>query len=127
MKRRVTKQRETVYDCLYKLGHASADQVHQTINQEHPGFSLATVYRNLNVLADEGRIKRVHQGAYANYYDATTENHYHFICNRCQKIEDIDLSYMEDMNKKIKEKHQIEVLEHQIVFHGICKECQKSE
>lgn len=127
MKRRSTKQRDTVYEYLYKLGHASADQVYQAINLDQPGFSLATVYRNLNVLADEGRINRIQQGAQSNYFDVTIDSHYHFICTECHKIEDIHLDYMEHLNDDIKSKHNVDITNHQIVFHGVCSECQENE
>ena len=38
-------------------GHVSADEVYDAIAADHPNISRATVYRNLNRLAEMGKIQ----------------------------------------------------------------------
>ena len=59
MKRRSTKQREIVYDALMQLYHPTAEEVYEYLRGAYPTIGRATVFRNLAVLAEEGRIVKL--------------------------------------------------------------------
>ena len=59
MKRRSTKQREIVYEALMRLYHPTAEEVYEYLRGEFPTIGRATVFRNLAVLAEEGRIVKL--------------------------------------------------------------------
>ena len=86
MKRRSTKQREIVYEALMRLYHPTAEEVYEYLRGEQPGIGHATVFRNLAVLAEEGRIVKLFFPDEVTHYDAITDGHYHFVCKRCSKI-----------------------------------------
>ena len=55
MKTRNTIQRALVLEAVNRLQcHATADEIYAEIAKEHPHISRATVYRNLNLLAELG-------------------------------------------------------------------------
>ena len=58
--KRYSKQRELIYQCLMATHeHPTAEMLYQWLKPENPSLSLGTVYRNLNLLADEGLVTRM--------------------------------------------------------------------
>ncbi|MBD3204213.1 transcriptional repressor [Candidatus Woesearchaeota archaeon] len=120
---RRTIQRIKIMDYLKNTkAHPTAEKIHKKIKKQIPTISLATVYRNLNVLRDAGKIVKIE---YENesHYDANLKFHQHFICRKCKKISDIhnenitkyaikNIDYEKFMPEKVK-----------IIYYGICKKC----
>ena len=89
MKRRVTRQLGAVYDVLAaSQDHPTADQVFQRVRRLLPRVSLGTVYRNLDKLRDEGRLRVVRLEGGQAHYDAMTDVHDHFVCESCGAVVD---------------------------------------
>lgn len=121
-----TIQKTLVLAAVKKLrNHATADEVYQEVRKDHPNISKGTVYRNLNDLDGEGKIKKRSFLGSVDRYDNVTENHYHAVCENCGKVYDVDMDYIEDLEKFIKNKHGFKFTGHDIVFRGICPECEK--
>jgi len=90
MKRRVTRQLGAVYDVLAAShDHPTADQVFQRVRRLLPRVSLGTVYRNLDKLRDEGRLRVVRLEGGQAHYDAMTDVHDHFVCESCGAVMDL--------------------------------------
>ena len=64
----------------------------EAVKKDMPAISLATVYRNLNSLADNGEILKLEINGEA-HYDGFCHLHSHFVCNECGKIIDIEINY----------------------------------
>ncbi|MEA4911689.1 MAG: transcriptional repressor [Oscillospiraceae bacterium] len=121
---RSTVQRRLVLETVRRLrDHATADEVYDAIKKEHPSVSRATVYRNLNLLAQSGEIKRVEVPNGADRFDHRTQNHYHAECLRCGKLIDVDMEYMESLENRIADPKGFEYLGHDILFKGFCEDC----
>ncbi len=126
MERRNTIQRELVLAAVRSLKcHATADEVYEVVRKEHPNISRATVYRNLNLLADEQQIKKVITPTGAERFDHRVDRHYHVKCIKCGRLFDVDMDEIEDMNQKIIDAHHVKILGYDILFSGICQDCQK--
>ena len=69
--------------------HPSADEVYLRARRRLPRISLGTVYRNLELMASKGIIRRLNANAGQKRFDPIAEQHCHFRCNACGKIEDI--------------------------------------
>jgi Fe2+ or Zn2+ uptake regulation protein len=90
MKSRVTRQLATIYDVLAAShDHPTADQVFQRVRTTLPQVSLGTVYRNLDKLREEGRLRVVRLGDGQAHYDAMIDEHDHFVCERCRSVLDL--------------------------------------
>lgn len=126
MHRRNTIQKEIVLQAvLFYKGHPTADDVYQVISLSHPTISKGTVYRNLNLLSEEGRIHKVLTfGNWPDHFDHTTMPHYHAVCENCGKIVDVDYTYQKEMEDQIRESDGFIITSHELVFHGLCPECQ---
>ncbi len=123
--KRNTIQCALVLDAVRQLkNHVTADQVYEIIARKHPDISRATVYRNLNKLSEEGKIaKRMIPGS-ADRYDHQCHNHYHFRCTVCGRVYDVDMEYMPDLIQRVTNQHGFTFQSHDIVFTGLCPECQ---
>ena len=125
MKRRNTVQRSLVYEMVNRLkSHATADEIYEAIASEHPGVSRGTVYRNLNQLAEEGEIRKILVPGGADRYDHCCHEHYHARCLSCGRLFDIEMDYIADLEKAIKDAHGFAISGHDILFNGLCPACQ---
>ena len=87
---RMTKQKQVVLDAVLKSSdHPTAETVLVRCKEELPSVNLATVYRNLNALANENKIRRI-QISGGDRFDKTLTNHAHFKCLCCNSVFDID-------------------------------------
>jgi Fur family ferric uptake transcriptional regulator/Fur family peroxide stress response transcriptional regulator len=105
--------------------HPTADEVYAEVSRRHPTISRGTVYRNLNKLAESGDIRNREIPSCANHYDHRCDDHYHARCLRCGKVFDVDMDYIPDLGKKIKDAHGFEFSGYDLVFKGVCAECKK--
>ena len=121
-----SRQREAVIECLRnRHDHPTADALFQTLREEDPKISLGTVYRNLGLLVELGEIRKISTGDGCERYDYITEDHYHFICNHCGRIFDLDTKQMEGIHNSVVNENIANIDSHELTFYGICKECYK--
>ena len=126
MNNRNTIQRFLVLETVKELQcHATADEVYDAIAKQHPGISRATVYRNLNRLSETGDIRKLELPNGADRYDPLCHSHYHARCVRCNKIFDVKMEFMENLEKSVKDTRGFVFTGHDIIFKGICLECNK--
>ncbi|MDZ7672162.1 MAG: transcriptional repressor [Halanaerobiales bacterium] len=125
-KTRMTKQRKTILDVLKNTtSHPTADWIYEQVKKEIPNVSLGTIYRNLNLLAEMGKINVINYANDQSHYDGNTKRHYHFRCNNCQKVYDLHLDLFEkEINDIVEKNTDYKVSEHRLEFYGICPECQ---
>src|SRR5215813_10443558 len=99
IQKRATQQLATVYEALQgDHSHPSADEVYQRVRQTLPRISLGTVYRNLQRLVAEGKIRMFLLGERVARYDPMMAEHDHFICQQCGSIEDVLLERNRQVN-----------------------------
>lgn len=103
--------------------HPSADWIYQQLKKEMPELSMATVYRNLGVLAEQGLIGKIDFGSAQDRFDARIGPHYHFICERCGSILDLELPIDEELNDRVNRVTPFVARRHRIEFYGICDRC----
>jgi len=121
-----TKQRDTILRVLKGTkSHPTADWIYSEVRKEIPNISLGTVYRNLRLLSERGDILEIDLGGKLSRYDAYTENHYHFQCDKCGRVFDLNEAVNKDMDEKVAQDTGFWVTHHRLEFHGLCKDCQK--
>ncbi len=117
MIRRNTLQKEIVIKTIQDIDkHATADEIFLYINKIHPSISRATIYRNLNILVEEGLITRVDIPNSPTYFDKRLDKHHHLKCIKCGLIHDIDINIPDLENCG---------MEYDIYFKGICPKCKE--
>ena len=126
MNKRNTTQRSLVLEAVKDLKcHATADEVYDTIVQKHPNISRGTVYRNLNLLSASGEIRKVEMPSGADRFEHQSHEHYHARCVQCGRVFDVEMEFIADLEKSIKDTHGFEFTGHDIIFKGTCLECKK--
>jgi len=123
--RTATIQRLAVLECLREShGHPTADELYQSLRQQYPTLSRATVYNCLQVLKEAGLIQELTIEKDKARFDPDPEPHHHFFCRRCKTIFDFQVNCPVAGSGCV-EGHQIE--EVQAYFYGICESCLKEE
>ena len=125
---RNTVQRQIIFDTLNKfITHPTVDELYSEIQKSHPSISKTTIYRNLRQLAQGGQIGRVSLPDDVERYDKRVDQHYHFQCKSCGALTDVDIEYLDGINDKVHEKNGFQVDGHDIVFKGVCLQCQRNQ
>ena len=126
MIKRNTIQCSLVFEAVNKLQcHATADEIYDAIVKEYPNISRGTVYRNLNRLSKMGKIHKMELPGGADRFDHQCHEHYHARCVKCGRVFDVDMEYIEGLEKNIKDAHGFEISGHDIIFKGTCPDCKK--
>lgn len=119
-----SKQREALIKLLANTKtHPTADWLYAELKKEFPSVSLATVYRNLKLLSDSGIIIKIDVGDATEHYDATCDNHYHFVCSKCGNIIDLEMPLLKDVDELAEKTCRGKVNKHSLIFYGMCKNC----
>ena len=123
-KTRHSQMRDNIYDYLCNTkAHPSADMIYRDMRVTHPSLSLGTVYTNLKLFEQEGKVIRVANVNGNERYDANTSDHVHLVCQKCGSVIDV----MEaDMNAAKGACHLAggaKITGIQIVLHGTCTDC----
>ncbi len=116
MQYRNTRQRKIVLEAVQEHhDHPSADQIYLEIRAKDPRISRGTVYRNLNILSEEGQITHVKVPG-ADRYDCRTDFHYHLICTGCGAVCDAPFSYDPTPDKTIAAESGYRITRHRMIF-----------
>lgn len=120
-----SRQREALLALLQSTrSHPTAEWLYTELKKEFPAISLATVYRNLNLLADTGEILRLDVGSGTEHFDATTKNHYHFVCRNCSAVLDLEMPALSDLDRIAEQENPVRIEKHTLLFYGLCEHCQ---
>ena len=124
--RRETRQREAILNVLRQTdAHPTADLIYEEVRKVIPNISKGTIYRNLKVLRDMGEISELNLSGTVSRYEGRQENHYHFRCEICGRVFDLDEPVNNELNKRVARRTGFEVSYHQLEFRGLCRECQQ--
>lgn len=122
---KATPQRIAIYGYLLEnRTHPNAETIYNALKEDYPAMSLATVYKTVATLRDEGLIQEINVGEDSFRYDAYTDDHAHVICRCCHKVFDLEQPIsMEKEMKNISEKLDIDVDVCKLFFYGVCGSC----
>lgn len=126
MKERTTRQLVAVYDALRAADHPTAEELLRRVRQSLPRISLGTVYRNLEKLRSQGRIRVLHLGGGVARYDALLSDHDHFLCEGCGAVVDIDALPRAAAPAWLGREGYL-VRAARLAFHGLCPACARKQ
>ena len=123
---RNTNQRQLIYEFLESsLTHPTAEQIFNGVRKKLPRISFGTVYRNLDTLEKQGSITGLKYSKEHIRYHIGADNHYHFVCEHCDKVENLEMGELFDLNNQVSKRHGVKVNKHSLFFYGLCKDCEK--
>ena len=121
---RNTAQRDTVLKVVEaSCDHPSAETIYTRCREIMPEISLGTVYRNLKVLVELGKIREVSILNAGDRYDKTVGLHAHFRCKRCGCVLDVPANDLETLEKGVESKTGFQIDGTEVLFVGVCDKC----
>jgi Fur family transcriptional regulator, peroxide stress response regulator len=122
---RETRQKEIILLILHGTReHPTADWVYEQARRRMPHISKGTVYRNLAILIEEGKISELNLSGTVTRYELKQKPHYHFRCEQCGRVFDIKEPVKEDLDRRVEADTGFKVIYHQLEFCGLCRDCQ---
>ncbi|MDD5037978.1 MAG: transcriptional repressor [Dehalococcoidales bacterium] len=123
-----SRQRDAIVTVLRStVLHPTAEWIHEQVKKEIPNIGLATVYRNLRLLKEAGQVLEMHTSNDTARFDGNTSRHYHFCCDQCGKILDLDEPIDNSIEIRIAKRTGLKVTHHHLELGGLCLDCQKLE
>jgi Fur family ferric uptake transcriptional regulator len=123
-KLRITNQRDVILSELRAVKtHPTADELYTQVRSRLPRVSLATVYRNLEWLNEQGLAKKIEVGGRQKRFDGDISDHYHVRCQKCGRVADVEMDVLENLEGRIPESCGFTVTGHRLEFTGLCSEC----
>jgi len=122
---RLTRPRRLILDVVRATdAHPTAALVYERVRRRLPRVSLATVYRNLRMLAAEGFLaERADAGGMR--FDGNTAPHDHVTCLACGRIYDVPAPAERRVRRRVAARIGFEVLEHRTEYYGRCVACRR--
>jgi Fur family ferric uptake transcriptional regulator len=123
---RVTKQRLAVSAALDELDDfVSTQELYRILQNQGVSVSLATAYRILQSLADEGLVDVLRNGDGEAVYRrcAVTGHHHHLLCRNCGKAVEVEAPAVETWAARTAAEHGYTEVAHTVEIFGLCPEC----
>ena len=120
----MTRQRKVILEELKKVSsHPTAIEVYEKVRRRLPKISLGTVYRNLELLSEDKKIRTLEHGRDKRRFDGDVTHHHHVLCKICGKIDDIEIGPLESIETAINNTRGYQILDHKLELWGICPAC----
>ena len=118
-----TRQREQIITVITASETAiSAQQVYEALHSCLPTLAKSTVYRNLNMMAEEGLIRRVYMDGMAKYEAAVLHRHY-LTCLKCGAKTTFDECPIRDFEDEVSRDTGFSIAAHNLELFGYCPRC----
>ena len=123
VQRRNTRQRSLVLDAVRaSSSHPTADEIFHAVRERDAHVSRGTVYRNLNLLVEEGAIQQL-KCAGGSRFDWRCDRHSHVICPACGAVADVELPYDPTLDRAVHKATGYARVSHYTFFEGLCPAC----
>lgn len=122
---RITPQREIIIETLaHSDGHLSAEELHQRLQSRSKTINLATVYRTLDLLVEQGYATRL-VGRESKFLYATRQHsrHLHLICRKCGRTYPAEYEGLQPFLEELKKTYGFQVEVEHLTFRGLCSDC----
>jgi Fur family ferric uptake transcriptional regulator len=120
---RRTEQREAILDALAASERAVTAQ---ELHGELEGVGLATVYRNLQRLADSGDADTLRRdNGEVAFLICESGHHHHLSCRVCGRVEQVRDCRLDDWAREAAAGHGFSDVEHRAELVGVCAACSR--
>ncbi len=117
----MTKQRAAIIKVMHdNCGHFTAEEIFMLAKQEYPSIVRATIYNNLNSMAEEGLIRRICQSGEPDRFDRNPAMHEHIICTECSAVSDLCIP---DFKEYLEGYTGCRIDDYELVIHCKCSDC----
>ncbi len=126
---KITPQRRAIIEVLLKNDskHLSSEEIYDLVKDICPEIGIATVYRSMQVLDEVGVISKLNLDdgciRYEINLNENSHHHHHLICKKCSRIIEVEEDLLEEIESSIEKMYGFKVLDHDVKFYGLCKNC----
>ena len=120
---KATPQRLEIANTLYQRGHVNIEDLYETMLKKFNSISLATIYKNINLMIENAFIQEVKIPNAKSVYELTKEAHSHLVCDNCGHVEDLTLD-LSSVSTLASHETDFQINKANLVFSGLCKNCQ---
>ena len=122
---RNSKQRDTILEIVKEsYDHPTVDMIYQRARNKINNISLGTVYRNLNLLSEQGLVKKIKVAGDIERFDKTLEMHSHLVCQACGKVIDVMDDNIKDFIGAVSDETKFKIEMYEVSLLGLCSHCQ---
>ena len=119
-----TTQKQAIYDWVKNSeSHPTAQDVFEGVRKQLPNISFATVYRNLDAMSKAGKLCEVQFIDKVKRYEAHLKPHQHFVCEKCHRIIDMELSKLLNVDEVSDMLQCHTVHDYKLELIGLCASC----
>lgn len=126
-KRRNSSRRNLILEHLQGVDRfLSSQEIHKQLKSSGESLGLATVYRQLEILVDEGHLDSIvsPQGEKLFRHCGVDESHHHhIICRKCGMTRQIEISEVEEMAELAAKRYKFTEVTHNLEIFGLCEKC----
>jgi Fur family transcriptional regulator, ferric uptake regulator len=104
----------------------TAQEIFDGLRTEGRGVGIASVYRILDLLADQGFVQRVEIGDAITRFEPAHpggDHHHHLVCNSCGKVEAFEDEGLERALRQVERKTGYTTAGHDVLLRGACEDC----
>jgi Fur family ferric uptake transcriptional regulator len=128
MQLRMTNQREIILrELIASKEHLTADELYDIVKKVMPRISLATVYRNLEILSEAGLIGKLEISGRQKRFDYDVSDHDHIYCAVCHRVDNLQVERKDLQAEDLSAIEGYSVTGYRLEFVGICPACQNKE
>ncbi|MEN8304196.1 MAG: Fur family transcriptional regulator [Campylobacterota bacterium] len=120
---KATPQRLEITNALYTRGHISIEKLYDVMLKKFTSISLATIYKNINLMLEASFIQEVKIPNEKSVYELTKDTHSHIVCDSCGEIMDIELN-LDSIMSNAAESSNYKINKSDLILSGTCKNCQ---
>jgi Fur family ferric uptake transcriptional regulator len=123
---RITPQREMIIEAIAHQGnHINAEEIFARVQERTRAVNIATVYRTLELLVEQGLASRIDlgegQAVYTTYQHGP---HIHLVCRQCGQVIDADQNLLLSLNEQLNAGYHFAADLQHISVLGLCNDCQ---
>ncbi len=123
---RITPQREMIIDALFNgEQHNTAEDIFAQVQMRTNAVNIATIYRTLDMLVEQGIASRTDLGGQMIYAPREHGPHIHLVCRHCNIVVDADAAALADLDAQLQRDYDFRADLGHISLFGACAECQE--
>jgi Fur family peroxide stress response transcriptional regulator len=101
--------------------------VYDAVRIRYPNISLGTVYRNLLLFQQTGKVRALDVGDGVIHFDPVPTEHEHFVCRQCGKVIDLPVRDPEHAKAEAAAHFGGQITGYSAFYTGLCEDCLRAQ
>jgi Fur family ferric uptake transcriptional regulator len=126
---RGTRQAQALAGALDSMpGFCSAQEIHAELRRRGENVGLATVYRHLQALCEQGSVDAIRDASGETLYRQceTSVHHHHLTCRNCGRSVEVEGWAVEQWAERVAKEAGFAEVDHTVELFGLCPLCTTS-